>query len=428
MSAEAKNWGKPHDLLRKTLCSEIIRQMYGNNHKLVIEYLIQKENSIKLKEEIKKNCLLDDKIFQEIYFQLVSLNIIEENDFINVNIANIFDFILVDVYIQFAEKYYLIPQDRQIIQMLTRQVLISPTLDYDKLMETIIINSPEINKERLKVVLDNLIDKNVFVTVPKNKFVVFNRCFFILNLRIQAITSLIEFQDSRVMDVFKAILDLYNNKPLNQENLKCFSFDSEFLVQSVCSMTDLMEEEVNGVISILASREFSFIDTDNSCFTAEKCLSKYKMKRIGNLLSEIGYPLAKRCVNLLIRHDIIETVKFVDILLMPHENALKLLFDLKTLGVLESITINTQAHLEDNRDYVLWKFSEESAINNSSAYLLGCLGSFYFQRFQERNTNQEKQKMMTLSDSEKKKMDQTIQVMNNTINNTLKKYLDIQWL
>jgi hypothetical protein len=150
------------------------------------------------------------------------------------------------------------------------------------------------------------------------------------------------------------------------------------------------------------------------------------MKRIASLLSEIGFPLARRVVNLLLRTEQLETTMIVERTLLSSDECRTLLGKLNFLGVLAHEQLQDAPHTALKKKYVIWRLTPSDAVNNSSAYLLGVLTKLYYDLVEEKSHLSQLERGG--SEGRRKTLDERIALLNNTVFSVARMYIDIHEL
>ena len=153
------------------------------------------------------------------------------------------------------------------------------------------------------------------------------------------------------------------------------------------------------------------------------------MKKIAQLLSEIGYPRARRVINLLLKKESLEGRALCEMILMTSESGRELLERLKYLGILESESLQDAPHTKLRRQYIIWKLNPISSINNASSYLLGVLAKLYYDLQTEERHLESDSATKNQSTSEKmKKFNEKTAILQNTMLSVTKRYIEIHEL
>jgi hypothetical protein len=209
-------------------------------------------------------------------------------------------------------------------------------------------------------------------------------------------------------------------------------YDPDDVVPQIADMTDLSVAEVNGVFDVLRAREYSIIGPRELVITTQAALLNCKMKRIGALLSEIGFPLARRIIDLLLRYEQLETGMISEKTLLSSDEACTLLGKLSFLGVLAADPLQDAPHTTLKKRYIMWKLNPGMAINNSCAYLLGVLTKLYLDLAEEQRTLDDlaarERQQQTTSENRRKTLDDRIALLNNSILSVAKAYVDVHEL
>jgi hypothetical protein len=280
---------------------------------------------------------------------------------------------------------------------------------------------------RLRNVIDHLCSENVIVGYDTG--LSFNHVEFLARARLRALEGLVEFHDHRVVEVVRALFrkDLFYEALIDGQN---HELDLEAVIARVSEITELSVKEVEGVFEVLKSREFSILSRQEPVLTVQSALVVYKMKRIAGLLSEIGFPLARRVVNLLLRTEPLETGTIIERTLLSSQECRTLLGKLSFLGVLIQEPLEDAPHTTLKKRYVMWRLNPPVAVNNSCAYLLGVLTKLYYDLVEEQGHLSELSHRQTgaPSDNRKKTLDERISLLNNSIFSVTRAYIDIHEL
>ena len=427
MEAAANYWNKPHNQVLFELCTEIVRNKMGEDCAAIILQLSAPVDDV---ETLLTATKLDSTRFRAAFTTLCQSGIVVTEPKIALLPQTIISMLSLPHYIIFAQKYYIVPQDKDLISAIVKKVIQAPTLTPPKIADTLATEDPNVDRGRVLVLVDHLLSKNVLCqTEDDPPVIVFNSQFFLTMMRKEALLKIVELQDHRVVEVVQAIFsaDYKQDILVECENEQV---DRDELVDYLCKTTDMKENEVFGVLSILASTELCLISTDFTTLQPKITLTIFKLKRIATLLSEIGYPLARRVINMLVKNDQIETVKFCDMLMLPKEEALTLLEKFKNLGIVKCNYLEDANHTTLKRKYGVWRINQEDAINNTGSYLLAVLGALFFESENEKLENEEILKktpeLLASSDMQRKKaMEDRLAVLNNTMVNVTRRYIEL---
>lgn len=421
MNKAAECWGMVHDELLTKLCFHIVTPIYGEDCSIILQNMSPEIEDI---NEIREACKLSPAKFDAALSSLVHKKIIS-TDPLNLNLSIIFNYLLNPHFIQFAESYSIIPQDKHSISIITKKVLDEPTLKQHKLVLSITTKHQSIDQNTVARIIDHLLAKNVFIT-NQNNAISFNYSFFYAVQREKALENLVELNDRRVLEVVRSLFspELYLGCLVDKDQQE---IDLDVAIPTISTQTGLSFNEIMKIFDILKTPEYSILNIDNT-LTPSEALKSYKMKRIAQLLSEIGYPLARRVINALLRKQCLEGSALCEMLLMSSEFGSELLERLKYLGVLMNEQLQDAPHTTLKRQYTLWKLSIDSSINNSSSYLLGVLAKLYY------DLQKEQEQFMAASESgssigdQSRKFDEKTEVLQNTIFAVTRRYIEIHEL
>ena len=427
MEAAAQFWFRSHDEILFILCKTYIKQKMGDNCEKIVSCLPNPVDDISNLIQLSE---LDQQTFTEAFTSLCQAGIVITEPKIALVPQTIITMLSLTHFITFAQQYYIIPQDKDMIRLIIKKVIEAPTLTIQKLADTLATEDTTVDRLRILDLTKHLLNENVlYQTDDETPIVVFNTRFYYTKLRLQAIEELVQYQDHRVVEVIREIFSPdYKGHILDE--CESEQIDREELIEYLCDKTDMNQSEILGVFSILASPEICLLSIDYTFLQPRLTLYIYRMKRIAALLSEIGYPLARRVINMLLKHDQIETNKFCDMLMMPKEDALVLLEKLKKLGIVVCDYLEDAPHTTLKRKYGVWKINPSEAFNNSGAYLLAVLGALLFEAENEKAQNEEilSKSEDILASSEmrmKKVMENRLTILNNSLKNVIKKYIEI---
>ncbi|OHS98227.1 hypothetical protein TRFO_35429 [Tritrichomonas foetus] len=426
MEEAARCWGSNHDDLLLKLCFIIAEQMISEDCCLIIRSITDAVNDL---DELQKITELPDLRFRKAITKLQHKQIITI-DPLEVNIYSIFNKLLYPHFIKFAEDYSLIPQDKPYIEKIARKVLDEPTLNSEKLVGSLTTKHKGLDSIRLSIVIDYLIKKNVLVEDSDNAKLKFNFGRFLSKQREAALLQFVELNDRRVYDVVRALFsdDLYHDCLVTCSDT---SFNEDDVICHISEETGLSNKEINSIFGILKTPEYSFISPTDDILTPSRAINIFKIKKIGHLLTEIGYPLAKRVINLLIRKESLEGNSICESILLTTERGRELLEKMYTLGILEKEALQDAPHTTLKRQYVVWKISSYSALNNASAYLIGVLAKLYADLLTEQATMEKESgagRNQENDENRKRRFDEKTQILQNTMFSVTKRYIEIHEL
>ena len=181
------------------------------------------------------------------------------------------------------------------------------------------------------------------------------------------------------------------------------------------------------IFEILKTKEYKIIAPNAWVLTTQSALMCTKMKKIAGLLCEIGYPLARRVINLLLKTEPIETGMLCERLLLRLEDGRDLLAKLRARGVIQSEELGDAPHTSLKKKYVMWRLNPDVAINHSCAYLLGVLTKLYCDLIDEENHLKEEEslgKEGAIHEKRRKTLTGRITVLNNTMVCITRKYIE----
>jgi hypothetical protein len=428
MEEAAASWGRNHEEILLDLCLFITRHTFGEDCLSVVRAISPGATTL---EELEEASGISDHVkFAQAVNVLLEQGVIAYPP-IHLSMFALFQHLLLPHFIEHAESYAPIPQDRLMIHYLVSKVFEEQTLFKDQLIRSVMTlhKGEGLSSARLSSLIDHLCDSDVLVL--SHAGLAFNHAEFLARARLRALESLVEFHDHRVIEVVRAFYnrDLFYGSLVSGTNGE---YDPEDVVPGLAELTDLSVAEVEGVLDVLRSREYSIIGAREPVVTTQAALLNCKMKRIGRLLSEIGFPLARRVVNLLLKYDQLETSMITEKTLLSSEEARTLLGKLSFLGVLVAEPLQDAPHTTLKKQYIMWKLNPGLAINNSCAYLLGVLMKLYVDLVQEQGNlkdlgARERQQQNT-PESRRKTLDERIALLNNSILDVAKTYVDIHEL
>ena len=426
MEEAARYWGSSHDDLLLKLCLFIAEKKVGKD---CINLLQMISDDIKDLDQLREKSQLPQNQFDSYIRKLEHEQIISFNP-LEVNILSIFRTVLSPQLVNFAYENAKLREDKEYVEKIVKKVLDESTLNVDKLVSLLTTKYPELDAVQLTEVIEFLVSKGVLVPDENNNGALkYNFVKFIIQKRKEALESLVEMNDRRVLDVVKVLFsdDLFGSCLETCENTE---FDVENVTNFIAQRSDLSTREITSIFDILKSQEYSIISMNENVITPSNALKSFKMKKIAELLSEIGYPLARRVINFLLRKDSVEGNYLCESLLMTIENGRELLEKLCKLGVIEYEKLQDAPHTALRRQYTIWRLSPASAINNASAYLIGVLAGLYFELQTEKDRYQQdlSSKKKDQDNMKRKKFDEKKSIIKNTIISVTKKYIEIQEL
>ena len=427
MEAAAQFWFRSHDEILFILCKTYIKQKMGDDCEKIVSCLANPVDQISTLQNLSE---LEQRAFQNALTQLCQAGVVITEPEIALVPQTIITMLCLTHFITFAQRYYIIPQDKDLIRLIIKKVIEAPTLTIQKLADTLATEDATVDRLRILDLTKHLLQENVlYQTDDDTNVVVFNTRFYYSKLRLEAIEELVQYQDHRVTEVIREIFSSECKGHILDE-CEPEHIEREELIEYLCGKTDMSQSEILGVFSILASPEICLLSTDYAFIQPRLTLYIYRMKRIAALLSEIGYPLARRVINMLLKHDQIETNKFCDMLMMPKEDALVLLEKLKKLGIVACDYLEDAPHTTLKRKYGVWKINPTEAFNNSGAYLLAVLGALLFEAENEKAQNEEilskSEDLLAASEMRMRKvMENRLTVLNNSLKTVIKKYIEI---
>ena len=427
MEGVGRFWNASHDEILFKLCTSLVKQKMGEGCEKIVSSLAEPVNSI---EELHQLSGLSKQKFETALTQLCQSGIIITEHQIALVPQTIITMFSLPHYIVFSQQYYIIPQDKELIRLIIKKVIEAPTLTIQKLADTLATEDPTIDRLRILDLTRHLLDKEIlFQTDDETPIVIFNTRFYYSKLRLEAIKQLVEYQDHRVLEVVDAIFSPeFKGNILDECDAE--QIEREQLITYLCEKTKMKQNEILGVLSILASNEVCLLSSDYTYLQPRVALYIFRMKRIAALLTEIGYPLARRVMNMLLKNDQIETNKFCDMLMLPKEEALILLEKLKQLGVILCEYLEDAPHTTLKRKYGVWKINPPEAIDHAGAYLLAVLGALIFEAENEKAQNEEilskSEDLLAATELQMKKvMDNRLTILNNSMMSVIRKYIEI---
>lgn len=421
-------WGKNHDQVLFKLCTELVRQQLSEDSALIVEKLAEPVDSI---QQLQIACELDHARFTPAFNALHNAGIVTTEPKVAIIPVTIISYLALPHFVKFAQKYYIIPQDRDLIDIITTKIIKVPTLTSAKLVDTLATEDPKFDRIRALKVIEHLLSKNIY-TCSEENVITFNTQKFLINLRLQALETLVEYQDHRVIEVIRALFspEIKEDILIDCDSIKV---NRDEIIQVLAEYTNMRQNEIVGILSILASPEICLFSPDFTTIQPMTAIHIFRIKTIASLLTEIGHPLARRVINMLLKYEQIETVKFCDMLMLPKQEALNLLDRMQQLGVVTTEELEDASHTTLKRKYKIWKIDPVSATNNAGAYLLAVIGSLMFQYDQEKKENKSilEQNIEMLPSNQKqarKNMDERLKILNNTIIDVTGKYFRIHQL
>ena len=428
MEEAAECWGKDHDEILSNLCLHVTRHVYGEDC-----YHVMKSFSAETatEEELERVAdFTEPRRFRAAMNVLLADNVIT-TDPMSINLFAIFQHILFPHFLEFAMGYARIPQDKAPISYVIAKVFKEQTLNAQNLVRSILTLRKDemLNPSHVSAVIQLLVSKRVLQEDDQHRLS-FSNAEFIGRLRLQALESLVELNDHRVVEVVRALYsdDIFGHALIANDDLP---FDVEDVCARLCELTDLSEAEVMGVLGILRTKEYSIISPTEWVLTTQSALNCMKMKKIGSLLAEIGYPLARRVINLLLKNEQLETGMLCERILMDDEDGRELLSKLHTLGIVQPEMLEDAPHTKLKKKYVIWRVSPVTAINYASAYLLGVLTKVYFDLMAEQDHLKEADSGFHKPDfieKRRKTLNDRVTVLENTIMALTRKYIEIHEL
>jgi hypothetical protein len=425
MDEAARCWGRSHDEILSSLCLHITRHVFGEDCLLLVRALFS-SSPVSDAELALESGLSNPKHFSRALSTLTRHGVINS---LTLNRFALFQHVLFPHFIEHAQAYARIPQDRSLISYILTKIFEEQTLSAEQLARSVLTKHPDrgLTAERLLEIIEHLCAENVIV--GEDKGLSFNHQEFLGRARLRALESLVEFHDHRVVEVVRALFarDLFYVSLIDGENCR---FETCDVVQRVAEMTGLSEREVEGVLEVLKSREFALVAKEEPVLTVQSALTAFKMRRIAGVLSEIGFPLARRVVNLLLRTEQLETSMITERTLLSSQECRTLLGKLNFLGVLAQEPLEDAPHTTLKKKYVMWKLNPLVAINNSCAYLLGVLTKLYYDLIEEQGhlSDLDSHQGGTSQENRKKTLDERIALLNNSIFSVTRAYLEIHEL
>jgi hypothetical protein len=417
MDEAAASWGRNSEEVLSELCLFIARCTFGEDCYSIIQAI--SEDVITLEELEEASGIRDQNKFTRAINLLLRQGVITFPP-LQLSHFALFQHLLVPNFIEHAESYARIPQERLLIGYLVSKVVEEQSLFKDQLVLSVLTlhKHKELNGERLSSLIDHLCDSDVLV--PAQSGITFNHAEFLARVRLRALESLVKFHDHSVIEVVRALYsrDLFYHSLVTGTNDE---YDPNDLIPRLANYTNLSIAQVEGVLDVLRSRQYSVIGAQDTTVTTEAALLNCKMRRIAELLTEIGFPLARRVIHLLLKYEQVETTMITEKTLLSAEEVGALLGKLSFLGVLAAEPLQDAPHTALKKRYIIWKLNPGLAINNACAYLLGLLTKLYEDIVTEQR------------DLDAEEMDQNpsknrISVLKNSILSVGKAYLDIHEL
>lgn len=421
MDTAAKCWERNHDELLTSLCFYIAKPIYGENCSKILQSLSDDVNDV---DQLQERSGLSENEFREAFSKLKNKKVLSV-DPLEINLFSIFNTVLYPHFIQYAESYAPIPQDKQYISAITKKVLDESTLNAEKLVRTLCTKHKEMSASRFSHAIEVLLQKNVLVT-DKSGSIKFNFALFLASQRASALETLVELNDRRILEVVRALFQIFQSCLETNEPQQ---FDQEEIIPIIIDKTGLSKKEITSIFDILRTPEYSIISPTEDILTPSRAMRSFKMKKIAQLLSEIGYPRARRVINLLLKKESLEGRALCEMILMTSEEGRELLEKLKSLGILESEVLQDAPHTKLRRQYIIWKLNPIASINNASSYLLGVLAKLYYDLQTEEQLLDSDSAIKNQSASEKmKKFNEKTAILQNTMFSVTRRYIEIHEL
>lgn len=424
MDDAAACWGRDHDEIFRMLCLRILYNVYGDECATVV--CAAAENNPQSLDQLRAECGLDSAAFSRAAATLMHAGILS-GDPPAPDFHRMFRLLLHSHFIEFAMEYAPLPQDRELIAHIAQKVFDEETLSTQKLASSIVTKHPSLDRSRIAQLIEHLAAAGV-LQEDSDGCISFNEAFFYMRKRAEALRSLVQYNDHRVVEVVDALFsnDMFFSVLADNESVQ---FNIDVAVEKVMEITGLSEKEVLGIFKILKSKEYSMISQTEWVLTPGEALKNFKIKQIANILVEIGYPLAKRAVNILLRREHLETTMFCELCLLSSEDGQELFDKLMFLGVLLADKLQDAPHTSLKRHYLVWKINFPLAIANCSAYLLGILTKLYIDLSNEFSLSNEKYSLSeSLLQAHKKILNERIKIIDNTIMSVSRKYIEIHEL
>lgn len=426
MEQAAECWGKNHDELLTQLCLHIANSIYGEDCTKLLKTVLS--NNIANVDQLQELSELNLPRFQSAFAILTHKRIIIiSTDPFEINFFAIFNTVLYPHFIQYAEAYAPIPQYKEYISIITRKVLDEPTLNAEKLVNSLCSKNPELEREKFSLVINILLEKDVLET-DEEENIKFNFGLFLITQRAEALEKLVELNDRRILEVVRALFsnELYQGCLQGNTNQ---AFDQENDIPIIMRKTGLSRKEIACIFDILRTSEYSIISPSEDVLTPSNAMKSFKMKKIAQLLSEIGYPRARRVINLLLKKESLEGRALCETILMTSESGRELLERLKYLGILESEPLQDAPHTKLRRQYVIWKLNHSAATNNASSYLIGVIAKLYYDlQTEERNLESNSATKNQPINEKVKKFNEKTEILQNTMLSVTKRYIEINEL
>ena len=428
MEEAAQCWGKDHDEILSSFCLNVTKYVYGEDCYHILRSVSADTNT---EEQLREAVNFPDpRQFSTALHMLMADEVIT-TDPIVVNLFAIFQHILFPQFLEFAMEYARIPQDKAPISFIVAKVFKEQTLNAENLVRSLLTlhKDKSLKPSHLSTLIQLLVDKRV-LKEDENHCLSFNHFEFIGRLRLHALESLVELNDHRVVEVVRALFSsaLFESVLTDMDDVP---FDVVTIVPRICEITDLTEAEVMGVLDILRTREYSLISPTEWILTAQNAITCAKMKKIGGLLAEIGYPLARRVINLLLKTEQLETGMLCERILMDGQSGRNLLSQLSVLGVVQSELLEDAPHTTLKKKYIVWKLNPALAVNYASAYLLGVLTKVYFDFVAEKEHLKDVDATFhkpEFIEKRRETVSERITVLDNTIMALTRKYIEIHEL
>ena len=419
------NWGIDFHLVLQSLsipisilifgeeCGEILKTIFSGNYNY---------------DDIKNNCNLDEISFEKNIKILINSGIVNSSSF-DICFDPIFDFMWGPHIYLYSQEKYIIPQDKSLIKKIVQKVIQQPTLSRQKVADSLATDFPEINRKRIYILIEHLL-KNKVLIQNDLFYVLFDHQTFLAHFRLSCLESLFENNDRRVLDVIKAIFSydfLFDSLITRNE----IPIETDLFISQISNLTGLQIKEIQGILTILSSPEYSLIRSDLTLLTPLSALNNYQIKQIGRLLSEIGLPLSRRVINYLLKYQKSETIKLCDNLILSKEQGLTILEKLKTLFVLNSMLIEDAPFTKLKRKFLIWSISFETAIDKAKGYVGSFLCKLYYDYLNEEKElkNLENKFQETSNINERKKnIEEKLEVLQNTIISVSQQFFELVML
>lgn len=424
MEDAASCWGRDHDEIFKMLCLRILNNVYGEECCSIIYNAIEKgAQSI---DQLREDSKLEENTFNRSISTLLHSKIIRTEPF-SIDYTQMFNLLLYSHFLEFAMSCSPIPQDKELIAYIIQKVFDEQTLNSQKLANSLVTKHADLDRNRIVYLIEHLVGKQV-LQEDSEGCISFNVPFYYMEKRKEAIKSMVQYNDHRVVEVVDALFskDLFFKILSDKENTK---FDVDEVVNKLMDITGLTEKEINGIFKILKAKEYSLISQNEWILTPNETLKNFKIKQIANILVEIGYPLSRRVVNILLKNEHLETTMLCELCLLSSEDGQELFEKLMFLGILMVDKLQDAPHTSLKKHYYVWRINFPVAIANSSAYLLGILTKLYIDLSNEISLSNEKYSLSeSLLQMHKKTLNDRIKIINNTIMSVSRKYIEVHEL